>query len=348
MMDNDFTESFNSWIVEPRGKPILKMLEEIRVKIMNRLKEKEIKVSKWKENFSPKCMKLFTANKKIAQFYTVNFNGDIGYEVSESEDRHIVTLVEKKCTCRSWQLIGIPCPHAIKAMEYNKMKPSLMKKEISVWYSKKAYLKIYKVKLLPVRGENFWKILLEHAMDPPDLVKTVGRPKFKRIREKDVAIKRAEEWAHSRKGTQKTCNEQGARLKRRKGGIEKEEEVQDDVYDINSSAPQPTQEGEDQRYEPFGPSSELESDPDLRPKIVPEDTRFLVTQNLKISAACGRRLIGFRGDLAGFSEPIDFPYSPSKLTWKGKKAITSNQLKNAREMKLGKLKDKKANGRAQI
>ncbi|KAM3378792.1 hypothetical protein P3S68_011205 [Capsicum galapagoense] len=250
-------------------------------------------------------------------------------------------------------------------MEYNKMKPGLMKKEISVWYSKKAYLEIYKVKLLPVRGENFWKILPEHAMDPPDLVKTVGRPKFKRTREKDVAIKRAGEWAHSRKGTQKTCikcgsvthnaktynfdeDEQGARLKRRKGGIEKEEKVQDDVYDINSSAPQPTQEGEDQLYEPFGPSSELESDPDLRPKIVPEDTRFLVTQNLKILAACGRILIGFRGNLAGVSEPIDFPYSPSKLTWKGKKAITSNQPKNARETKLGKLKDKKGNGRAQI
>ncbi|PHU00918.1 hypothetical protein BC332_30705 [Capsicum chinense] len=43
MVDNNFTESFNSWIVEPRKKPILKMLEEIRVKIMNRLKEKEIK-----------------------------------------------------------------------------------------------------------------------------------------------------------------------------------------------------------------------------------------------------------------------------------------------------------------
>lgn len=78
------------------------MLEEIRVKIINRVKEKENKVRRWKENFSHKCMELFTANKKIAHFCTVNFNGDIGYEVFESEDRHIVNLVEKKCTCRSW------------------------------------------------------------------------------------------------------------------------------------------------------------------------------------------------------------------------------------------------------
>lgn len=33
MIDNNFTESFNSWIVEARQKPIIKMLEEIRVKV---------------------------------------------------------------------------------------------------------------------------------------------------------------------------------------------------------------------------------------------------------------------------------------------------------------------------
>ncbi|PHU19858.1 hypothetical protein BC332_11009 [Capsicum chinense] len=155
-------------------------------------------------------MELFTANKKIAQFCTVNFNGDIGYEVSESEDRHIVNLVEKKCTCRSWQLTGIPCPNAIKAMECDKMKLDLMKKEISAWYSKEAYLKTYKVKLLPVGGEKFWKILPELAMDPPKLVKTVGSPKIKRTREKDTIIKRAGEGAHSRKGIGMTCSKCGS------------------------------------------------------------------------------------------------------------------------------------------
>lgn len=109
-------------------------------------------------------------------------------------------------------------------------------------------------------------------------------------------------------------------MKRRKGRTkEEEEEVQDDVYDINSSAPQPTQEGDDQWYEPFGPASELESDPDLRPQIILEDTRLLVRQTPRILAPSGSRLIGFRGNLAGVSEPTALPYSLSKLTWKGKK-----------------------------
>lgn len=47
----------------------------------------------------------------------------------------------------------------------------------------------YKVKLMPVRGEKFWKVLAEHALEPHALVKTVGRPKVKRNREKDEACK---------------------------------------------------------------------------------------------------------------------------------------------------------------
>ncbi|XP_075110461.1 uncharacterized protein LOC142181445 [Nicotiana tabacum] len=35
MVDNNFTESFNKWTLEARQNPIIKMLEEIRVKVMN-------------------------------------------------------------------------------------------------------------------------------------------------------------------------------------------------------------------------------------------------------------------------------------------------------------------------
>ncbi|KAM3301706.1 hypothetical protein P3S67_016208 [Capsicum chacoense] len=327
-------------------------------------------------------MELFIAHKKIAQLCTINFNGDFGYEITEGKDRHIVNLVEKKCTYRSWQLTEIPCPHAIKAMEHNKMKPDLMKKEISMWYSKETYLKTYKAKLLPTRGENFWNILPEHAMDPPDFVKTIGRPRTKRTREKDTTIKRAGEWAHSRKGARMICSkcgsvthnartckfdkeEQRAGLKRKRGRTEEEEEekfqekVQEDVYAVNCSGPPPTQEEDDylmstpglpeQQYEPFGPARESESDPALRLQTVPEDiTRLLARQTSRMSYSSWSKLIDFRGDLFGVSEPTDLPYSSTKLTWKGKRVVTSNQLENAREKNLGKLKAIKANGKSQV
>ncbi|KAG5607191.1 hypothetical protein H5410_028683 [Solanum commersonii] len=67
MVDNNFTGSFNSWIVEARQKPIIKMLEEIRVKVMNMLRKHEAEVKSWKNEFSPHAMHLFNDYRVIAQ-----------------------------------------------------------------------------------------------------------------------------------------------------------------------------------------------------------------------------------------------------------------------------------------
>lgn len=68
----------------------------------------------------------------------------------------------------------------------------------------------YKGKMQPVRGVKFWKIDSAQAMEPPEAVKTVGRPKLKRNREADEAGKRKGEWSRSRKGSilhYKKCGE---------------------------------------------------------------------------------------------------------------------------------------------
>ncbi|KAH0734613.1 hypothetical protein KY285_010320 [Solanum tuberosum] len=171
MVDNNFTESFNSWIVEARQKPIIKMLEEIRVKVMNMLRKHEAEVKSWKNEFSPHAMHLFNDYRVIAQRCKVEFNGGCGYEVTE-------------------------------AFIHKKIDPIA---EIHWWYSKEAYLMVYKHKIEPVRGEIFWKMESHHAMEPPTLAKMVGRPKIKRTREKDEAKNRQGVWSASRKGMLMTC-----------------------------------------------------------------------------------------------------------------------------------------------
>ncbi|PHT81715.1 hypothetical protein T459_14730 [Capsicum annuum] len=44
-------------------------------------------------------------------------NGDLGYEVVEGIDRHVVSLASKRYICRTWNLTRIPCPHAIKVFQ---------------------------------------------------------------------------------------------------------------------------------------------------------------------------------------------------------------------------------------
>ncbi|KAH0668916.1 hypothetical protein KY289_023409 [Solanum tuberosum] len=242
-----------------------------------------------------------------------------------------------------WWLTGIPCPHAIKALRYKNIEP---RDEISWWYTKEAYLKTYKAKLLPVRDEQFWQVLPEHTMDPHDLVKTVRRPKFKRDREKNATIKRAGEWSHSRKGTKITCSKCGSQAHNARS-CKASEEGSISNLKRKRGRTEGVEQDEERQYEPFGPTRELESDPVLRPGTIFEElTRLKMRQNQQTISA--NRVITFRGDHRGVSEPTDLPYLPTKVTWKGKEAMTSNQLERAREKKVGKLKTKKANGRSQI
>ncbi|KAG5628059.1 hypothetical protein H5410_013277 [Solanum commersonii] len=76
-------------------------------------------------------------------------------------------------------------------------------------------------------------------MQPPQIHKLVGRPKLKRVREKDEARKREGLWSKSRKGLQMTC---GSYLifvghnRRRCPLLQKEDKF--------SKAPQPSEENE--------------------------------------------------------------------------------------------------------
>lgn len=129
------------------------------------------------------------------------------------------------------------------------------------------------------------------------------------------------------------------------------------MFEVNSSAPQPTQRAEyhsmptpglpQRQYESYGPARELESDPVLRPHTTSKELTRLerrLTRNIQSAS----RMISFKGDSRGSSEPTDLPYSPTKLTWKEKKVVTNNQLEGEREKKLGKLKAMKANGKSHI
>ncbi|KAM3324039.1 hypothetical protein P3S67_005190 [Capsicum chacoense] len=121
--ENNFTESFNKWILAARAKPIIKILEDIRIKVIGRLKDFEEEGEVWIENFCPYAIELYNDFKIIAQSCHVQANGGLGYEVVECTNRHVVSLASKICTCRTWDLTGIPCPHAIKALEHSKKEP---------------------------------------------------------------------------------------------------------------------------------------------------------------------------------------------------------------------------------
>lgn len=82
MVDNNFTESFNAWTLNARQMPIIKMLEKIRIKVMERAAEYEDKTRSQNANFSPQSMKLYNDYRLIAHDCKLNFNGDYGNDIT--------------------------------------------------------------------------------------------------------------------------------------------------------------------------------------------------------------------------------------------------------------------------
>ncbi|XP_019264462.1 PREDICTED: uncharacterized protein LOC109242090 [Nicotiana attenuata] len=327
-VDNNLTESFNSWILEARHKTIIRMLEDIRVKVMNLLREQS-EVLTWTENVSPHTMQLYYLFLNSAPKCTVDSNGKDGYEVNEgTTEKHRVNINLKKCTCRTWDLTGIPCPHAIRALLYKKINHV---SEIHWWFTKDAYLSTYARKLEPIRGEKFWNIEPTHAMDPPMLVNMAGMPKVKRTIEKNETINRQREWSQSRKGRVTTCstcgkpghNARGCQ-KQSKGSNHRKQSISNAEADFDyPEADNP--------------------DPLIMPRHVSE-AKTRLQRREQLGKTTGTRTINFVGDASCMSLPTQLPYSPKNLTWRGKDAITGNQLERQR---LAKMKSRKGNGNEQ-
>ena len=176
MPDNNLCESFNFWIGELRYLPIISMVDGIRTKLMHKWAESETKAGRWKGVFSPACQLMFDDNRMLSMDCGVEWNGEDGYEVTEGTDKHVVFLERKSCSCRIWDLTGIPCQHAMSALHHAKIDPTT---QIHRFYHKETYLAGYRTKFQPIKGEAFWQLAKFKPLEPAPEIKLPGRPNKK-------------------------------------------------------------------------------------------------------------------------------------------------------------------------
>ncbi|KAL4346419.1 hypothetical protein GQ457_17G005010 [Hibiscus cannabinus] len=201
VVDNNMAEAFNGWILEARCKPIITMLEEIRTMVMNRMNIKRTCAETWRTNISPKALQKLERNMENSTQCRLVWNGDGRFEVNHLGNQHTVDLKKWTCTCREWEINGIPCCHAICAMYHDSKKPEAY---VSEWYSKEKYLASYNHFLQPVRGKKFWPKGLPSIL-PPKVKVQPGRPKKNRIKSKDEP-KKVKAGKYTRAGVKMTCS----------------------------------------------------------------------------------------------------------------------------------------------
>ncbi|OMO96475.1 Zinc finger, PMZ-type [Corchorus capsularis] len=159
VIDNNMCETFNGVIVEAREKPIITMLEEIRLYVMRRIVKNRQQALDWKTEYGPRILAKLEKNWKRADNWEVDWDGGVAFEVYHDvielnlRERFIVSLEGRTCSCRGWDVSGVPCHHAIAAILYCGKEPT---DYLDDCFKRDEFLKAYQSLLHPCEGPTFW------------------------------------------------------------------------------------------------------------------------------------------------------------------------------------------------
>ncbi|KAI5406625.1 hypothetical protein KIW84_053096 [Lathyrus oleraceus] len=113
------------------------------------------------------------------------------FQVTHSYNTHefIVDLAKRSCSCNFWELVGIPCRHAVAALSYRKQNPDEF---VDACYTREKFALCYGFSVSPINGQDMWPEVEMEPPLPPAYKNGPGRPKKIRIREsgEDGARKR--------------------------------------------------------------------------------------------------------------------------------------------------------------
>ncbi|KAL8537357.1 hypothetical protein ACS0TY_012489 [Phlomoides rotata] len=174
MLLNNVCESFNSNILAARDKAIITMLEWIREYLVKRLvKNRDMANTRWKGKLCPRINKVLERNmEKISDCIPIK-SIDIHYQIKCFDGgQYTVDLRNFTCTCRAWQLSGIPCTHALCAILGESLDPEDFVHE---YYSVDMYKESYRYPIYGINYEALWGESLYIPPLPPNFGRKPGR-----------------------------------------------------------------------------------------------------------------------------------------------------------------------------
>ncbi|XP_060190429.1 uncharacterized protein LOC132619590 [Lycium barbarum] len=161
-VDNNMAECFNAWILAARHKTIITILEEIRVKMMTKIRTLREFINTWRCNYSPMCTKVLEENVTRSIQCNIEFNGVAGFEIREGLCQHTMDISRRQCSCRVWY----------DPLGY-----------IDHCYNKESYIRTYEHALQPVTNMEMWRVSTHPSVATPEIKSMLGKPQKARRKE---------------------------------------------------------------------------------------------------------------------------------------------------------------------
>lgn len=175
VLKNMFWQAAKANTIEARYKPILELLDDIRLKVMERLHVKRDLMMNNDCRICPQIIKKLNFSIKATKFCKSTWTGADECEVKDIDGgQWVVNMVQRTCSCRRWELRGYPCSHGCTALFSIDDKPE---DKIHECYSRSVYMKTYENMLKPMKGPLYWPKTGLPDILPPKARRMPGRPK---------------------------------------------------------------------------------------------------------------------------------------------------------------------------
>lgn len=189
LMTSNFGQQFYSWVSEAHELPITQMIDVLRGKMMESIYTRRVDSSQWETKITPSKEERLQKETSIARSLQVLLSHGSIFEV-RGESVDIVDIDNWDCSCKEWQLTGLPCCHAIAVFECIDRSPY---DYCSRYFTAESYRLTYAESIhpvpnvdRPVQGESAEVVV---TVTPPPTKRPPGRPKMKQAESIDI-IKR--------------------------------------------------------------------------------------------------------------------------------------------------------------
>ncbi|KAL0885879.1 hypothetical protein Bca101_009862 [Brassica carinata] len=181
IMESNIGESWNGVIKEAREYPLITMFEYIRSMVMGWLALRRAKANREKGTLTPNVRKLVEENYELSTGLAVRDIGELEFQVQDSSGEcFTVLLAPGSCSCMEYDLIGIPCSHALAASTRIGFPSDAL---VAPAYYVPTWKKGFAGKIYPVPSVGGLEIGAGTSNDllPPQVRRPPGRPRKVRI-----------------------------------------------------------------------------------------------------------------------------------------------------------------------
>jgi hypothetical protein len=183
------TELLYNWALECHELPVVQMMEHIRLQLTSWFNNRREIGMSWTSILVPSAEKRVLEAIADAPCYQVLRANEVEFEIVSTERTNIVDIRSRVCSCRRWQLYGLPCAHAAAALISCGQNAHLFAEPC---FTVASYRETYSEMINPIPDKSQWRELgegteggvarVDISIRPPKTRRPPGRPKKKVLR----------------------------------------------------------------------------------------------------------------------------------------------------------------------